>query len=136
LKGTWSDLRIDVGITENRGPGTVKYKGETMVDGFNLGKVSCSGAGVVELYSLAINLLDSIYSFSIISPPCNSASDPNGNTQDVTITDHPLGQTPNLLSGTKTTVAQMPNGEGTTTTTITWYLVRSQMLYHRYTTKL
>lgn len=120
----WSEKRINVYITDNIGSGSIKLEGETIIEGISMGKTSCSGAGEVELHTVVINRADSTYYIYTIGPVCSSGSD-SLETGEVSIVDEPLGQTPNHLSGTKTTVAQVPGEVGTVTTTITWNLVRS-----------
>ena len=103
----WNELWIDINFVENKGSGTLKYKTELIVDGKSFGKVSCNGAGKADLIELIINRAAGIYSFHAFGPSftCIPANEEMGaGTQDISISDQPLGTNPHLLSGSETII--------------------------------
>jgi len=122
----WSEQHISISFTDNKGYGTVKSESELIVGGIKMGKGDCNGNGVAKLLYLKFNFYKKTYRINVTGPVCSNGSDPNSNSHnDILIDDKPLGGNPNLLSGTETTINQIPNDMGKVTTTITWNLFKA-----------
>lgn len=124
----WSESHISTSFTDNKGHGTVKAESEPtgIYKKIGMGNTACNGQGVAKLIYLKFNFHKQTYRIDVQGPDCSNGPNPNSNHRnDILIADKPLAGSPNLLSGTETTVSQMPGGVGTVTITITWHLARS-----------
>jgi hypothetical protein len=145
VQGTWSgtmtmehksktiagtnEKKIKLVIQNNVVTGTVEGSSTTTVPG-NEATVTCSGRGTGELWRVSLNA-DGTYDIEAISPTYTCTGvDATGKTatgeanpETLTVSSKPIGNNPNVLTGSHTNQGNTELGTGYTTTT--WNLVRS-----------
>ncbi|MEO6611006.1 MAG: hypothetical protein ABIT05_09600 [Chitinophagaceae bacterium] len=123
------DGTIDLNFKDDKGTGNYTFHSEGTAMGVT-GTTDCSGGGESELHSVVINEETKTYDIEAISPLCKGTktSSDGGSTDygpesiSIIVSDKPLGTTKNILNGTQTLTAELPDSLGTATTTITWSL--------------
>jgi hypothetical protein len=122
-----SERHVDVTIVQNKVTGSHNYKGEVELAGIH-GTTSCQGTEGGELHILTIRKWDNTYDIHIISPVCTgtststAGSEPYGPEQTDIIISNKKYSNPNILSGTETTIGELPGDMGKVTRTTTWSL--------------
>ncbi|MEO7307127.1 MAG: hypothetical protein ABIR78_05995, partial [Ferruginibacter sp.] len=119
---------------DNKGTGTYSIQGESTMIGGQKCSMDCQGGGLAILNAVNINEEANTYDIDAIGPDCNGTKTctgegtkpygPDGD-DEITVSDQHLLDK-DVLSGTVSTSAELPNGLGTITKTITWHLVRSK----------
>ena len=121
------ERHVDVTIVQNKVTGSHSYKSEGELGGIH-GTTNCQGIEGGELHILTIRKWDSTYDIHIISPACTGTSTgatgpiPYGPEKKDIIISNKKYDSPDLLTGTETTVRELPGDLGKVTTTITWNL--------------
>ncbi|HMK25717.1 MAG TPA: hypothetical protein VK483_06775 [Chitinophagaceae bacterium] len=131
-----STTRVYLTITENIVTGSVESSSKRIVEGKEVGRSSCTGAGKGELWRVAFNYDAETYDLQAISPlyTCTHNNLILGTTEtehmanglDLIANDNPMGDNRNVLTGTKIETGDIA-GIGKSTTTITWSLKSGPM---------
>ncbi len=126
-----SATRVYLTISENVVTGSVESSSRVVVEGKEVGRSSCTGAGEGKLWRVAFSSDGKTYDLQAISPvyTCTHNNYILGTTEvekmdnglDLIVDRHPMGVSGDALSGTKTETGDIA-GIGRSTTTITWSL--------------
>jgi hypothetical protein len=107
-----NDPTTELNFTDDKGTGSVTFKGESYIGSKKIGITDCQGSGVSELHEVSVDESDNTYRIHAIGPACNGTSTNllDGKTEsygpeytDIIVSDQFLADK-KMLACTKTTI--------------------------------
>lgn len=125
------DETSNLTFTDDKGPGSHTFHSESTLGGKKC-VTDCSSSDKAELHAVVIDEENNKYDIEVVSPMCNGTTctdeggtKPYEESRSIGVSNHPLGASKDVLSGTKTETGDLPGGFGTYTRTTTWHFVRT-----------